>query len=502
MTTITTVGAALIAAATSGDPLVIDEIAVGDGDGAAIEPDAAMTELVNERARVSVLDKQVTDNIVRFRALFTPGATAYTIREAGLFAGDDLVAIVSLSPSEMPTEAWATENTQTVELVVTIAVIISDTDAITISVDTSTVYATIAYVDAKVPPFATIDETRAGSTAVKIVHPVAYKTVLDEHKASRLEHPTGNEEAQGFLRLATIPETAAGILNSVGVHPAGLKSVIDALKGGVATAGNTLKKLYDLIVAIQGAIAVIQSQLAAFAGFQNMPIYPEFVDPAADPWPFATEARHTITPTLSGSNLVVPAGKQIIHRGGKIYSTSDITGPNRTFALANNKTYHLRWYAPGHTLAPANAWPSGRFMLRDLADGSYNYGGQPEQSSAFDSRYDDALVAKIQRSNLGDTTITAFMNKAVFDQYFESGGPTSTPGIVQEVYTLNLARTPTVVLSLKSYVLGGTTPGVLPFDLDVVLLNRQVCHVQAQMNTATDIQWYAKITMLGSTFGA
>lgn len=497
---ITTVGAALIAAATAEEMLVIDEIAVGDGDGDEIEPDVGMTELVNETARASVIDKVITDNVVRFRAVFTPGATAYTIREAGLFADGDLVAVVSLSQIDMPTEAWAIANGQPIEITVTIALVISG-DIVTVSVDTSNVYATIAYVDSKVPPFANLTEHQEGSTGVKMVRPDYAKSVLDAHRSSRTEHPTGNEEAQGFLRLATIPETAAGILNSAGVHPAGLKAVIDALKGGVATAGNTLKKLYDLLVALQGAITVIQSQLAAFAGFQNMPIYPEFVDPAADPWPFATEARHTITPTLSGSNLVVPAGKQIIHRGGKIYSTSDITGPNRTFALANNKTYHLRWYAPGHTLAPANAWPSGRFMLRDLADGSYNYGGQPEQSSAFDSRYDDALVAKIQRSNIGDTTITAFMNKAVFDQYFESGGPTSTPGIVQEVYTLNFARTPTVILSLKSYVLGGTTPGVLPFDLDVVLLNRQVCHVQAQMNTATDIQWYAKITMLGSTFG-
>lgn len=265
MTVLTTAGQNLIAAATAGDPLVINEIAVGDGNGSSISPDASMTALVNERARVSVSDMVVTGNVVRFKAVFVPGATEYTIREAGLFAGGTLVAITSLPQQDMPDQAWATAQAQSVEFMVTIGIVVTDTDTVTVNVDTSQVFATISYVDNKVPAFATIGQHIEGVMASRMTHPQGVKAVIDAHRASNDEHPGATTVAQGFARYATLPETESGQIANAAVTPAGLAARISALLGGASSNGNTLKKLEDLIASVVGSVAALSASLAALA---------------------------------------------------------------------------------------------------------------------------------------------------------------------------------------------------------------------------------------------
>lgn len=265
MTVLTTAGQNLIAAATAGDPLVIDEIAVGDGDGAPISPDAGMTALINERARVSVSEMVVTGNVVRFRAVFVPGATEYTIREAGLFADGTLVAVTSLPQQDMPDQAWATAQAQSVEFMVTIGIVVTDTDTVTVNVDTSQVFATISYVDNAIPTFATIQQHIDGVLASRMAHPQGVKATLDAHRASNSEHPGATTVAQGFARYATVAETETGQIDNAAVTPVGLAARIAALLGGASSAGNTLKKLEDLIASAIGSIASLSSSLAALA---------------------------------------------------------------------------------------------------------------------------------------------------------------------------------------------------------------------------------------------
>lgn len=495
---VTTAGAALIAAATTGDPLELTQIAVGDGNGAAITPAAGMTALVHERARVDVSDFVVVGNVSRFRAVFVPGATGYTMREAGIFAGATLVAIMSLSPQDMPTQAWATANNQVIETTVTIALVVTDADTVTVNVSASG-YATIGYVDAKVPPFASLAEHQQGSTGSKMVRPDYAKQVLDEHRASRDQHPTGTQAQQGFLRLATNPESLEGVLATVAVPPSGLKAAIEALKGGVSAPGDTLKELYDLIIALQGADASILAQLANLATFAHMPIYPECRNPAADA---GTEDRFKIMPSRVGSNLVVPTGKYIVHRGGKAYYTVNFDPSQLTFPLANNKRYHLRWYAPGHAQAPQPQWPNGRFMLHDVMDLQYNPAWAQHTNVQFDSRYDDALIADVNVAALGETYIVPLINKNTFDMTAIGGGmPNGGPGVRTDTFELNFARTPSVSVSARSYTTGGSAaPGIPEFEVKTTDVSRMSVGIQFSMAKGTDLRWSAQVTLLGVNY--
>ena len=454
MATVTTAGAALIAAATGGEPLIIDEMALGDGNGAPITPDDEMTDLVNETARVSVSDITVIENVARIRAVFMPGPAGYTAREAGLYADDVLIAVVALPAFQMPTEAWAIANNQNVEHVVTIGLVMATADSINITVDVSTVYATKEYVDAKVPPFASLEETRAGSTAVKIVQPLAFKTVLDEHRSARDQHLSATQALFGFTRLSTNAEALAGALNSIAVPPSALKHVLDALRNGASPAGDTLKELEDRIVTNKNAIDALIAQLAGLTGFGNNPVYPEIVVPSPAGGfgynPFVNDG-YKITPTVSGQNIIVPTGRQIIHRGGKVYSTSNMSAAQRTFPVAaGNKLFHLRWFAPGHADAPIGSWPNGRFMLLDTAT-SPRYTVNGIDHTFNDSQYDDMLVAEIQSGQLpGEINFSAFVNKHELTLSITGGGEENNGDgkRFDQVVTM-FARRPSVLLAPK-----------------------------------------------------
>jgi len=106
----TTVGLTRLAEAqATGVPLVFEHVAVGDGNGAPITPDASMTALVHETSRVGVnyvgtLAYEPTT--VRVEGLLPSDDGGYTIREAGLFNGaGELIAIASYPPIYKPVEA-------------------------------------------------------------------------------------------------------------------------------------------------------------------------------------------------------------------------------------------------------------------------------------------------------------------------------------------------------------------------------------------------------------
>lgn len=147
---LTTLGLQRLAEATaSGVPLVFAHVAVGDGNGVAITPDAAMTALVHETARVSVNNVEVSPDqpdIVRVEGLLPSDTGGFTIREAGLFnfAGE-LIAIASYPPIYKPTPADGV----TVEEYIRILLQLTDVTAVSLTVDPSVITATRIYVDDK-----------------------------------------------------------------------------------------------------------------------------------------------------------------------------------------------------------------------------------------------------------------------------------------------------------------------------------------------------------------
>jgi phage-related tail fiber protein len=144
----TTVGLTRLAAATaSGIPVPFAYVAVGDGNGAPITPSAAMTALVNERARVDRNNVDISPDdphTVRVEGLIPSATGGFTIREAGVFnhAGE-LLAIASYPPIYKPTPADGV----TVEEYIRLSLQYSDVTAVALTTDPDVITATRLYVD-------------------------------------------------------------------------------------------------------------------------------------------------------------------------------------------------------------------------------------------------------------------------------------------------------------------------------------------------------------------
>jgi hypothetical protein len=132
-------------------PLVFEELAVGDGNGSTPTPNAAMTELVNETARVSVNLVEVdpdNPNQVRVEGLIPAGTGGFTIREAGIFNGDnELIAVANYPDIYKPVPA---DGVSVEEYIRILLVYENPSDAIELTTDTSVVMATRFYVDEEI----------------------------------------------------------------------------------------------------------------------------------------------------------------------------------------------------------------------------------------------------------------------------------------------------------------------------------------------------------------
>lgn len=147
---LTTLGVTRLAEAiASSTPLVFHQLAVGDGNGAPIVPDPAMTTLVHETARVSINAVDTSPDeptIVRVEGVVPAATGGFTIREAGLFnfAGE-MIAIASYPPIYKPSPADGVA----VEEYIRILLQPADVAAIALTVDPSVITATRLYVDDK-----------------------------------------------------------------------------------------------------------------------------------------------------------------------------------------------------------------------------------------------------------------------------------------------------------------------------------------------------------------
>jgi phage-related tail fiber protein len=146
-------------AQASGVALAFAHVAVGDGGGNPIAPDASMTALVNERARVVTNSVSVSPdalNVVRVEGLIPSSVGGFTIREAGVFNRDgELLAIASYPPIYKP----ITADGVTVEEYIRILLQYATTSAIAVSTDPNVVTATQRYVDDNTAGAAALWET-------------------------------------------------------------------------------------------------------------------------------------------------------------------------------------------------------------------------------------------------------------------------------------------------------------------------------------------------------
>ncbi|MGL6428019.1 phage tail-collar fiber domain-containing protein [Aeromonas hydrophila] len=205
----TNAGQAKIANAIAlGVPLKITHMAVGDGNGQPVTPNAAQTALVRERRRapINTLFQDPTNQSQLVAEQIIPENVGdWWIREAGIFSEDGtLIAIANTPDTYKPLLSSGAGRTQVIRIVL----IVSDTSAVELKIDPAVVLATRKYID----------------------------DLLAAHKQSR-DHPAGSQTAKGMLRLATPAEALAGWLNDVAVAPHELHAVIDSLLDSVAPVG-------------------------------------------------------------------------------------------------------------------------------------------------------------------------------------------------------------------------------------------------------------------------
>lgn len=122
----------------------------------------------------------------------------------------------------------------------------------------------------------------------------------------------------------------------------------------------------------------------------RLPIFPEIQ---------SADGKMNVTSPSAGT-VQVPTAVTFTHRGIYPVSTSDYIEDDRTFTTLANKTYHLRWT------------PVGGFALEDLADSGYNASVLAESNTAFDSSYDDMLVARVVTNASNVATITNLVNRS------------------------------------------------------------------------------------------
>ncbi len=146
---ITAAGAARLAAATTatGQKLNITHMAVGDGNGNLPEPSASQTALNNEVWRGTlnkITQNSKAPNQVIAELVIPPEVGGFWMRELGLY--DDsgtLIAVANMAESYKPLLAEGSGRS----MVCRMFIIISDMNAVNLSVDSSVIAATQEYVN-------------------------------------------------------------------------------------------------------------------------------------------------------------------------------------------------------------------------------------------------------------------------------------------------------------------------------------------------------------------
>jgi hypothetical protein len=257
--------------------------------------------------------------------------------------------------------------------------------------------------------------------------------------------PTTDEQADGF---SCGPADQTLFNRLFGRVEAELKAIQD--EGGIAGSETddttVLQAIQAMISAATGGGDT--SQFVLFSQAQaRLPVFPEVT------------TNNGVIPVFAPSTgtVRVPASATIMHRGIRPF-----TSVETDLATQASKNYHLRWTPTGPS--------SGTYVLKDLADPAYNPTVASESNAAFDSTYDDMLVARIVTNSSNVAAITNLINKDRLMAHVGVEGVMADPntGLSRADFALplNWARTP----KTRSYSMTAVaaTDGVAP-DRDIVL---------------------------------
>lgn len=175
--------------------------------------------------------------------------------------------------------------------------------------------------------------------------------------AAAIEHP--QREIMAVIAAAGIAPDPADLTQLLQA----IQKIIDAATGGAGDANYVL---------------MTQARV-------RLPIFPEVIN---------SDGKLAVISPSTGVLRIMP-GYDFLHRG-----IFNVTTVQQDFPTSPSKTYHLRWN------------PTDGYVLRDLASGIYNAAGLNEANPAFDTTYDDMLIAKVVTSASNVASITTLKNKS------------------------------------------------------------------------------------------
>lgn len=225
-----------------------------------------------------------------------------------------------------------------------------------------------------------------------------------------------------------------------------IKSIADEAGVGSEQSGDHTVLKRAVLALIEAAIATLDPpedpDLSAFVTINQarsrLPIFPDVLHGDG----------HLGVFSPSTGVVRVPAGRNFLHRGIALVTTSEVN-----LNTDASKIYHLRWT------------PADGFVLRDLASGTYNPGTLAEENQAFDSSYDDMLVARVITNSSNAVTVTNLVNRSrLAHQSIDGGTPNTNSGsngaTRNLLWSLNWARTPVAQLAPNMGVNNKTQPDV------------------------------------------
>lgn len=143
-------GKELLANALANESILdFTQMAVGDGGGSSYEPDENQTALRNETYRSAISSMKVNEqdsNVLEFEFVVPASSGGYYIREAGLFAGETLVAVAKMGDNYKPEIIEGAGSSMTIRFMLAIN---NEYNAV-INISESIEYATKTYVNEKI----------------------------------------------------------------------------------------------------------------------------------------------------------------------------------------------------------------------------------------------------------------------------------------------------------------------------------------------------------------
>lgn len=307
-TIITTAGAAKIAAVLAGTAsIVLDntaKMAVGDGGGTLPTPNPAQTKLVNEVHRAPInrasIDASDPKNIVA-ELVIPPGTGGFWLREMALYdAAGTLLAVGNMAETYKPSLSEGAGR----KMVIRMVIAVSEVNAITITMDTSTVMATQDYVDSEIDKhaksrnhpdatltakgFTQLSSSTTSTSETLAATPKAVKTVMD---ATNLKAPLASPALTG---TPTAPTAAQTVSNTQIATTAFVKAAIDALINSSPGALDTLSELAAALGNDPNFATTMVNALAAKA-------------PLASPVLTGTPTAPTAAQTVSNAQIATTA---------------------------------------------------------------------------------------------------------------------------------------------------------------------------------------------------